>query len=246
MKLVGIDGCKFGWVAVSLEDDCAKIFKNLTDLVAFYDDETIFLIDMPIGLPSEEIERNCEKSARREIDSKRKSSLFPVPCRQAVYAENYEKANQINRKVLQKGIPKQSWFICSKIKELDQILLQNEKLKARFKESHPELAFHYLNRKVSMEFNKKTESGQKERLFLLSQFSSNIDFIYKNTLQKYKRMDLAKDDIIDALCLAVTLEEISTNNIPLECSNVDEKKLPMKINIFDSSLLSKHIEKNFT
>lgn len=236
MKLVGIDGCKFGWVAVSLTDESAQIFKNLIDLVTFYNNETLFLIDMPIGLPSPEIERNCEIIARRQLATKRKSSLFPVPCREAVYAENYEKANQINRDVLQKRISKQSWFICSKIKELDQLLLQNEKYKARFKESHPELAFHYLNQKISMEFNKKTETGQKERLFLLSQFSPSIDVIYKNTLQKFKRMDVEKDDIIDALGLAVTLQEIIKNNISLESSTVDEKNLEMKINIFDISL----------
>lgn len=88
-----------------------------------------------------------------------------------------------------------------------------------------------------MEFNKKTEAGQQERLKLLSEFSENIDTIYNNTIQKYKRRDVAKDDIIDALCLAVTLEEIVKNNISIETENKDNKNLSMQINFFDIQFL---------
>ncbi|MBD3903295.1 DUF429 domain-containing protein [Chryseobacterium sp. Ch-15] len=232
MKLVGIDGCRFGWVAVSLNDRSASLFKNLNDLVNFYDDESLFLLDMPIGLPGKMIERTCETTARKELSTKRKSSVFPIPCREAVYAENYETASLINRDFIQKGISKQTWFICAKIKELDQLLLQNERLRSRFKESHPELAFHYLNHRVSMGFNKKTEAGQQERLFVLSKFFQNIDVIYENTINNFMRKDVAKDDVIDALCLAVTLEQIIKNNISLESSDLDEKNLEMKINVF--------------
>lgn len=235
MKLVGIDGCRSGWIAVSLSDRCAYLFKRLNDVVAHYDEDTLFLIDMPIGLPGEIIDRACERNARKELSSQRKSSVFPIPCREAVYAETYEMASWINRNVLQKGISKQTWFICSKIKELDHLLLQDKKLQMRFKESHPELAFHYLNHRVSMEFNKKTVEGQQERLFLLSKFSQSINVIYKYAIQKFKRMDVAKDDIIDALCLAVTLEEIIKNNISLKSSNKDDKDLDMKIHVFDIS-----------
>jgi len=86
-----------------------------------------------------------------------------------------------------------------------------------------------------MEFNKKTEAGQQERLLLLSQFSQNINVIYNNAIQKFKRMDVAKDDIIDALCLAVTLEEIIKHRISLESSNKDDRDLDMKIHVFDIS-----------
>ncbi|MCX8525558.1 DUF429 domain-containing protein [Chryseobacterium formosus] len=237
MKLVGIDGCRSGWIAISLSDNCALLFKRLSDMVAHYDDDTLFLIDMPIGLPCKMIERACETSARKELSSQRKSSIFPIPCREAIYAETYEMANRINRNVLQKGISKQTRFICPKIKELDHLLLQDKKLQMRFFESHPELAFHYLNHRVSMQFNKKTAEGQQERLLLLSQFSQNINVIYNNAIQKFKRMDVAKDDIIDALCLAVTLEEIIKNNISLKSSNKDDKDLDMKIHVFDISAI---------
>jgi len=235
LKLVGIDGCRSGWIAVSLSDRCAYLFKRLKDLVAHYDEDTLFLIDMPIGLPDKMIERACETNARKELSPQRKSSIFPIPCREAVYAETYEMASLINRNVLQKGISKQTWFICSKIKELDHLLIQDKELRMRFFESHPELAFHYLNHRISMEFNKKTEAGQQERLLLLSQFSQNINVIYNSAIQKFKRIDVAKDDIIDALCLAVTLEEIIKNNVSLESSSKDDKDLGMNINVFDIS-----------
>lgn len=234
MNLVGVDGCKYGWIAISLHDDCALIFKNLQEMVNFYDEKTIFLIDMPIGLPSLGIDRKCEVLARKELATKRKSSVFPVPCRAAVYAENYEKAGKINRDVLGKGLSKQTWFICSKIKELDQLLLQNVKLQLRFRESHPELAFHFLNDRVSMQFNKKTKEGQEERLKLLSQFSQNVEKVYNNSIKKFMRKDVAKDDVIDALCLAVTLRQILKNNISLEMADFDEKNLRIKIHIFQT------------
>jgi len=233
-KLIGIDGCKFGWIAVSTSDSFGQLFKTLNELVSFYDDQTIFLVDMPIGLSSEKVERTCDRDARKELSPKRRSSIFPIPCRKAIYAENYELANRINRDVLQKGLSKQSWFICSKIRELDHLLLQDENLRLRLKESHPELAFHHLNQGISMEFNKKTEEGQKERLSTLLKFSQNISDIHRKTVQKFTRTDVAKDDILDALCLAVTLEEMIKNNISLESSQFDEKGLGMKINVFST------------
>lgn len=235
MRLVGVDGCRFGWVATSLSDACGVLFKNIRDLIAFYEDDTVFLIDMPIGLPSKSVERECENIARKELSAQRKSSIFPIPCRAAVYAETYEMANQINRNILQKGISKQTWFICSKIKELDDFLNHNKNIQSKIIESHPELAFHYLNHRNSMKFNKKSKAGQQERLYLLSQFSKTVETIYSNTIEKFKRKDVAKDDVIDALCLTITLEEIIKHNILFEKTKADETNLGMNIHVFDAS-----------
>lgn len=45
----------------------------------------------------------------REILKTRKSSIFPVPCREAVYAETYEKACEVNERLTGKHISKQAW-----------------------------------------------------------------------------------------------------------------------------------------
>ena len=164
-KLIGIDGCKYGWVAVSMKSDTADLFKSLADLINFYPEDSMFMIDMPVGLANVDLkERNCETIARKILSKKRKPSLFSVPCRESIYASTYEEANQINREIIEKGISKQSWGIVQKIREVDQLLQNNRSLVHKIKESHPEVAFHFLNSQKSMEYNKKTAEGHQERL----------------------------------------------------------------------------------
>jgi len=56
----------------------------------------------------------------------RKSSIFPVPCREAVYAETYEKACEVNKLLTGKLISKQAWNIVPKIRDVDRFLVKNK------------------------------------------------------------------------------------------------------------------------
>lgn len=232
-EFIGVDGCKYGWVAVTLKSDSANLFKSLVDLIEFYPGNSMFMIDMPIGLAdSNSKERNCEEIARKILSKKRKSSLFSVPCRESIYASSYEEANQINKEILNKGISKQSWGIAPKIKEVDELLQKDRRLIYKMKESHPEVAFHFLNNQQSMQHNKKSEMGQRERLQLLSTFSEKAELILNNSMSTFKRKDVSADDILDAICLAVTLQKIVYKNGVFENSNFDSFGIPMKIHYF--------------
>lgn len=105
-KCIGIDGCKGGWVAVSITDSDfdIEILNNIEQVLDSHSES--ILIDMPIGLPESANDIRPDGAARKLLRGKA-SSIFNTPCRQAVYAETYEEANQINREILGKGLSKQ-------------------------------------------------------------------------------------------------------------------------------------------
>lgn len=72
------------------------------------------------------------------------------------------------------------------------------------REFHPELGFLALNRFVPLMFSKKTVSGQKERLEILSEYVPSSAAILARANKRFLRNQAGEDDILDALCGAVT------------------------------------------
>ena len=114
---VGVDGCRGGWVASSAEEPIL-FFQTFEEILEKYENK-IILIDLPLGLP--ETERDLDRSARQSFDVQ-PSSLFSVPCRDAIYAGSYEEACELNEKKTGKKISKQVWNIGPKIREVDTCL----------------------------------------------------------------------------------------------------------------------------
>jgi predicted RNase H-like nuclease len=75
-------------------------------------------------------ERLSDLGARRILKA-RKSSIFPVPCREAVYMESYEKACEVNEKLTGKRISKQAWNIIPKIRDVDSFLVENKNFREK-------------------------------------------------------------------------------------------------------------------
>ncbi|HEY3362664.1 MAG TPA: DUF429 domain-containing protein [Methanosarcina sp.] len=81
-------------------------FSSLIDFLKMNYEQTEFLIliDISIGLKNGgSIGRYSNIEALKILEI-RKSSIFPVPCREAVYAESYEKACKINKELTGKSI----------------------------------------------------------------------------------------------------------------------------------------------
>lgn len=208
---IGIDGCRYGWVTACYESETVKLFKNIAEVWAYFGKDCDFLIDMPIGLPSAKIpNRTCEQEARAVLPKARKSSLFPVPCREAFAAENYGEANAMNKSILGKGLSKQTWFIMPKMQELDE-LISNQAARLRFKEAHPEISFQFLNSGKPLTASKKTKEGIHERLSILQQFDSRTENLYQSTIHAFNRTAVSPDDILDALCLSAMQTIIQQN-----------------------------------
>jgi len=201
---IGIDGCKGGWVVVEITDHDFEIgiFKNINDIYSKYDGCDSIIIDMPIGLPECSQDIRPDGAARKLLPGKA-SSIFNTPCRQAVYAGSYSEANEINRQIMGKGLSAQSYAICGKIKEIDEFLINNPQFKNKLLESHPELCFAMLNSGEPLYENKKTYEGTRKRIELLRQYyektESMIAFVNKDP-----KLSKCMDDVVDALCLAVT------------------------------------------
>lgn len=206
-SFLGVDGCKGGYVAVKITENYYKIeiFKNIEEICSKYGDSNSIIIDMPIGLPESQEDIRPDGEARKILSS-RASCIFNTPCRQAVYKEDYHKANEINRNILGKGLSKQSFSICKSIRDIDQFLYKAPEYKNKLMESHPEVCFAILNLNgifaEPINENKKTVEGIEKRLNLLSKYYEKTKEI-KTLIYSEPGLKTIKDDVIDALCLAV-------------------------------------------
>jgi predicted RNase H-like nuclease len=203
---VGVDGCRAGWFTVAINrkgEWTFDIFSNIRDIwqrMSPIADQ--ILIDIPIGL-SENGSRICDVMARKILKN-RASSVFPTPCRKALEAESYQHASQINYLKTGKKLSVQTWNIASRIREVDEFLTITSQARGRIRESHPEVSLWALAGAQPMNFNKKTADGYREREQILKQHYPQSGQMIKSVESMFSRKDLAKDDIIDALALAVT------------------------------------------
>ncbi len=204
---LGIDGCPAGWFCVGLDASAGWFVETIAAeaIAGFLSTAAVAFIDIPIGLPdSEAAQRACDQRARRALGRPRGSSVFPAPARASLCARDFNEALMINRRETGRGISKQSWMIAPKIRIVDDALQNNIALRRVLHESHPELCFWALNSATPMRHNKKTAAGREERIALLRRFFPAADALYAEAVKRYRRRQVAADDILDALVLAVS------------------------------------------
>lgn len=226
---VGIDGCKAGWLAFVYEHGQVtfKLEKSLATLFAQLPAQSLVLIDMPIGLAdAKSPDRVCDKLARHALKPTRSSSVFPVPCRAAVFASSYEDACKNNIQELGKSLSKQSWAICPKIRELDELLQSDLSLDVR--ESHPEVVFSALNR-APLNAHKSTEDGLSQRLDVLQNVVSQLFPALQNALRVLPSSSIKKDDIVDAFALMVAASRPEFLRALPELADIDTVGLSRQI-----------------
>jgi predicted RNase H-like nuclease len=165
--------------------------------------EPLILIDIPIGLKNGgRGERLSDLGACRILKA-RKSSIFPVPCREAVYMESYKKACEVNEKLKGKRISKQAWNIVPKILDVDSFLVENKISQEKIKEVGPKVYFQVF-KGFPMKYSKKSHDGFLERKETFKNIYLFTDKIIEAALSEYRRKEVAKDDILDALVAAIT------------------------------------------
>lgn len=231
MTAVGVDGCRAGWLYCRCDGDAELdygVAGSFGALVAALPRGARVLVDMPIGLlESGDGERGCDREARRLLSPGRGSSVFPVPCRQAVYAADYAEAAKENRRVLGRGLSRQSWNICGKIREVDALLTTGE-LTVSIRESHPELCFRGLAGRP-MGHNKKTREGIAERLAVLDRALPGGRDLAARAWLEHGGFDCARDDVIDAAVLLACARHWDRCTSLPEPPRQDPKGLPMEI-----------------
>jgi predicted RNase H-like nuclease len=235
MRVAGVDGCRGGWVGVQIkhrdETGTVSIFPDIQALWDTWSDLTCILIDIPIGLKEwGPAPRGCDGEARRILRRPRSSSIFPVPCRAAVYATTYLEACAINREKTTKGISKQAWNIVPKIRQVDTLLRNTPAARRPIRETHPEVCFWGLAGGQAILNYKKTALGIQERVTLLERLFPKTRKLISNTVTTFSRDILVIDDVVDALALAVTALHAGDNleSIPSK-QEWDGEGLPMEI-----------------
>jgi hypothetical protein len=106
---LGIDACKGKWVAVHISNNGFEVdkFSTIDEICRRYPDCDSYIIDIPIGLPESKNDLRPDLLIRKEL-GKKGSSIFEVPCRQAIYVEDKTEARNLNITALGKSLSEQS------------------------------------------------------------------------------------------------------------------------------------------
>lgn len=235
-KLCGIGGCSAGWLVISTLGNNYKygVFSSIQELSDKHPEARACLIDVPIGLSSKAKPRTIDARMRKELKG-RASTVFTTPSRKAVYANSYVEAKDINTTIEGKSLSKQAFCISPKIKEVDKFLRQSPSLK--LVEAHPEISFKYLNGGRVLKTQKSKPDGIEERLSILEIYNRKTPDLYKKILQNTLRKHVKRDDIVDAICLSISMELGAQKLQFLRDDNTfDERGIEMKIGYFDPSL----------
>ncbi len=226
---IGVDGCRGGWIVAILNQGklIIKKYNSLEAIIDDYEKFDGFLIDMVIGLPSNKEQIRPDIYARKII-KERTSTIFPAPCRQAVYVGTVSQAYNENERVLGKKFTPLTVGIIPKIREVDTFLQENIQYKNVIQESHPEVCFARLNGRTVL--SKKSElEGIEERICILSKYITGVSQSHIKLYAKNLKCDM--DDVIDAICLAVSanlFEQGAYERIP-ELPMIDETGLRMQM-----------------
>lgn len=203
---VGIDGCRNGWIAACLHPAGSEIrhFSTIAALMEQYAHADVLFIDIPVGLARNTAEARFrpEQYARKLIPRKA-AAIFNAPCQKAAYCRTYAEANETNKATIGKGLSKQSYHICNKIREVDTFIKENPALRDKLMESHPEICFALMHPSLQPILeNKKTAVGRRKRLQTLQSMEKEAKYIEEN-IASVKELQQVQDDVIDAFCLAV-------------------------------------------
>ena len=211
--LAGIDGCRDGWIAVFVrprgDDAQVKILRHFSEIHEHA--PAVIGVDMPIGLPDRTGYggRDAENCVRPLLGA-RQSSVFSVPSRQAVYAQDYAQACAIALSTSDppRKISKQLFNITPKIREVDAALRAGPALAARTFEIHPEVAFWRLNGEQPLSEPKKIKSKPYEPGLALRRGLLIAAGLPRAIVESTPPKGAAADDLLDALACAAIARRI--------------------------------------
>ena len=244
-EFVGVDGCPRGWFSVGFNASGEyelEAFSSFAGLVDHYAAAKLILVDMPIGLPEGPAERLCDPEARKALGKPRNTSVFRAPTRQATEyladnSGNVDGTKAVQIEITRKSLADQAIAIMPKIAEVDRVMLARQ---PSVREVHPEICFWALNNRHPMKFRKKKSEGVEERLCVLERVEPRARNIFDEGCTSFRRKDVAKDDILDALAAAVTahrgwpdqLQALPEN----DAHQKDGRGLPMEMVFWEPSL----------
>lgn len=113
--------------------------------------------------------------------------------------------------------------------EVDNLLSEHESARSCVREIHPEICFWALAGRP-MEHNKRTREGFSERKQVLQSVYPHTNDVISCALSTYRRKEVARDDILDALSAAVTATVGMEGLVSIpETPQCDERGLRMEM-----------------
>jgi len=206
MTVLGLDGCKKGWVVAVAEPVrlvemfIAKDAGQAVDTAARHWDIDAVVIDMPIGL-ADTVPRVADEHARQRL-GERRSSVFDVPIRRALEARSNAEANRISKEINGRGVGSMSYALREKILEIDEFV---RSASVTVREGHPEVSFAALAGRP-LRYYKKTLPGALERRALLESAGLLPDVDAEIALKRQASFD----DINDAAIMAWTALRVTS------------------------------------
>ena len=231
--LIGVDGCRGGWVVAASDGALSEIsFAVVDDLAPVIaragSGPALMAIDIPIGL-RDDGPRACDLQARRWLGRPRSSSVFPAPCRAALAATTYRRACGLSRQTLGVALTIECFNILPKIRHVDSVVTPERQ--AFVREVHPELVFAILaGRGHGLVEPKRTAAGERLRLRLLRRVAPRFDPGSVRAALGLSRV--ARDDVIDAVACLVAAQRIALGKaiaLPDRMVERDARGLRMEI-----------------
>lgn len=200
MRVLGLDGCRDGWVVVEADDhgwvgaSVARTAARALDLASASGAVDAVVVDIPIGVPISG-SRKADTLARKFIKP-RGSSVFPTPIRAALDSKTYDDARAASLAVHGKSLSKQAWAISDKIRDIDEWA---PTATVPVREGHPEVSFRAMAG-APIGHYKKTQPGAMLRWELLRENGIAVPC----DLDLRALPSAARDDVYDAAAMAWT------------------------------------------
>lgn len=209
--VVGVDGCKLGWLAAIWNPQARTLdwkgYADLATLLKAFPDATIG-IDMPLGL-WDQGDRPGDREARRMLGKPRSSSVFAPPIPSILDCRTFAEANESSKRAIGKGISQQAFGLFPKLREANATITPD--IQYRVFELHPEVSFCGLA-EDAMVFPKRTEAGFDERRNLLNTaMNLRQPILSRSEVARSLRDHGAQpDDVLDAAIAAWTAHRVAT------------------------------------
>lgn len=193
MHVIGVDGCRGGWLAAHVSDRAVKWEWTPEIAPLLRADVDAVAIDIPIGLPEAGV-RQCDVEARRLL-GRRGLSVFPAPIRPVLECRSYADARTVLAGLGGASMSAQAFGIVAAVRQVDAAISPADD--ERVIEAHPELAFLRLaGRPLD---SKKKLPGITQRLDALAVAWPDIRHVVSRAPAPARI-----DDALDALAIALT------------------------------------------
>ncbi|HET7761366.1 MAG TPA: DUF429 domain-containing protein [Phycicoccus sp.] len=168
--VLGVDGCRAGWVGALLVPGAprprvvvAPTVAELVEAVRAEVDVQVVGIDIPIGLP-DSTTRRADALARKALRGKA-SSVFTTLPRSAYTEPTRADADAANRRLTGQGVGAQAFALRDKVLEVDAWVRSRPTVEVL--EVHPEVSFAEMSG-APLADSKRTEAGRAARLAALA------------------------------------------------------------------------------